>query len=224
MGQVDPSVKLLLDAYPAVLTLKDDGRVECILNGHTMPGRPDVVKAFVEGKKFQKLISKHKVERTLKQYEPFLTPSINFPGKLFCALTNHLIEADVDAVKVHLRGKRFTRAKDLFQADKLELFEEPDFAASPPESDEDAAGSGSEAEGKASSDVDSNGGGSASSSGLPHDMDIVLGESEEEGGGPQVKGDTLVEDVSVETGTISRKRRKSGAVQQKPGRRRVAIT
>lgn len=32
-------------------------------------------------------------------------------GRLFCALTNRLISADMEAVKVHLKGKKFLKAK-----------------------------------------------------------------------------------------------------------------
>ena len=45
------------------------------------------------------------------RYEPFLVPSINFPDKLFCALTNQLITRNLEAVKTHMKGKRFQKAK-----------------------------------------------------------------------------------------------------------------
>ncbi len=47
----------------------------------------------------------------LPKYDPFLVPSINFPDKLFCALTNQLITRSLEAVKQHMKGRRFQKAK-----------------------------------------------------------------------------------------------------------------
>ena len=63
------------------------------------------------GSKYKKLKAKKEAEEALPKYEPFLVPSINFPDKLFCALTNQLLTQNLDAVKQHLKGKRFQKAK-----------------------------------------------------------------------------------------------------------------
>lgn len=63
------------------------------------------------GSKFKKLVAKRQAEEALPRYEPFLVPSINFPDKLYCALTNQVITRNMDAVKQHMKGKRFQKAK-----------------------------------------------------------------------------------------------------------------
>lgn len=63
------------------------------------------------GKKYAKLKNKNKAKDFLSRYEPILTQSINFEDKLFCCLTNLLLDKDEAAVRRHLAGKRFKLAK-----------------------------------------------------------------------------------------------------------------
>ena len=50
-------------------------------------------------------------ETGLAKYEPFIVPSKNFPAMLYCALTGQLIAKSLDAIKLHMKGKKFERAK-----------------------------------------------------------------------------------------------------------------
>ena len=59
---------------PSTFHLPPSPQVQCSLSGHEMPARLGVVRAYVEGKKFQKL----KAERDFKfqRLEPFIKPSL----------------------------------------------------------------------------------------------------------------------------------------------------
>jgi Surfeit locus protein 2 (SURF2) len=48
MGQADPSVQALVAQEAPSLRVTEAGRVECTLNGHSMPAREDIVRAFIE--------------------------------------------------------------------------------------------------------------------------------------------------------------------------------
>lgn len=45
--------------------------------------------------------------------------------KLYCSLTCQLLEKSVAAVRQHMRGKKFQRAKAKFEADEADLVDEP---------------------------------------------------------------------------------------------------
>lgn len=47
----------------------------------------------------------------MAKYDPILSQSINFPDRLFCCLTNDLVEKTPGAIQRHVGGKRFARAK-----------------------------------------------------------------------------------------------------------------
>ncbi|KAL4450752.1 hypothetical protein ABPG77_001108 [Micractinium sp. CCAP 211/92] len=113
---------------PHFSVIQEDGRVKikCELNGHTFPARAEALEAFVSGKKYAKLVKDAQLDVDLKKYEPFIVRSKNLPGMLFCALTGELLNARLHEVKAHLKGRKFGRARERFEADEQELLEEPD--------------------------------------------------------------------------------------------------
>ncbi|KAI7841759.1 hypothetical protein COHA_004625 [Chlorella ohadii] len=120
-------VQQLLDAQPpGRFSVTAEGKVKCELNGHTFPARIDALQAFLNGKKYAKLVAAADLDAQLAKYEPFIVKSKNLPCMLFCALTGELLNARLHEVKHHLKGKKFARAKERFQADEQELLEEPE--------------------------------------------------------------------------------------------------
>jgi hypothetical protein len=63
------------------------------------------------GKKYAKLVKQAELDAGLSRYEPFIVRSKNLPGMLFCALTGELLNARLEEVKAHLKGRKFGRAK-----------------------------------------------------------------------------------------------------------------
>ena len=63
-----------------------------------------------------------------------LIPSRNFPGRLFCSYTCHLVNAKPGAVVAHLAGKKLAAARKAVAAGELEAMSEPDL---PSEGEED---------------------------------------------------------------------------------------
>lgn len=61
------------------------------------------------GGKYAKLVKRHQDAAQLKTLEPLLVPSINYPDKLFCALTCQLLTATAEAAAIHMQGKKFAR-------------------------------------------------------------------------------------------------------------------
>lgn len=45
---------------------------------------------------------------------------------LYCALTGQLMDKSLEAVKRHMKGKKFQRNKERFASDEMELKDEPD--------------------------------------------------------------------------------------------------
>ncbi|KAL4433825.1 hypothetical protein ABPG75_000266 [Micractinium tetrahymenae] len=126
-----PEVQEVVAAHaPHFSVVEEDGRVKvkCELNGHTFPARADALEAFISGKKYAKLVKEAQLDVDLKKYEPFIVRSKNLPGMLFCALTGELLNARVHEVKAHLKGRKFGRAKERFEADEQELLKEPEMA------------------------------------------------------------------------------------------------
>lgn len=122
---MDPQLQVLLESHAGCFRVEPNGKITCVLNGHCMPPRADVVAAYVAGTKFQRLRKEAEASACLAQYEPFIVPSRNFGHMLFCALTGQHIDKGMGAVKQHMSGKRFQRAKARFMRDEQELRREP---------------------------------------------------------------------------------------------------
>jgi hypothetical protein len=45
---MEPEIKALINAHAPYLRALDDGKVECILNGHAFAPRKDVIEAFLK--------------------------------------------------------------------------------------------------------------------------------------------------------------------------------
>ncbi|KIZ02584.1 Surfeit locus protein 2 [Monoraphidium neglectum] len=121
---MDPELAALVEQHKEHFAF-ENGKVKCLLNGHSFPARLDLVEAFTRGSKYAKLLQRHEAEQGLSKYEPFIVPSNNFPEMLYCALTGQLIAKTLEAVKLHMKGKKFQRAKERFTADEIELRPEP---------------------------------------------------------------------------------------------------
>lgn len=118
---MDPELKQLLNQYKTFFRIEDNGKITCTLNGHGMPPRLDIFSAFVNGAKFQRIKKEYEAQNNLSKYEPFIVKSRNFEHMLFCALTGQHIDKSVQAVKKHMQGKKFQRAKERFMKDQQPL-------------------------------------------------------------------------------------------------------
>lgn len=126
MSGEEASIQSLLKAEEPFLAYSEDrSKIVCILNNHELPVKLHALESFVRGKKYQRLKKNKSIEDWIDEYRPFLAPSINYPNMMFCALTNHLIKKSKASVEEHLRGKKFAKAKERFQNDLGELYEEP---------------------------------------------------------------------------------------------------
>jgi hypothetical protein len=48
MDALEPQLRELLEAHTAFFKLTDNGKIECTLNGHTLPARLDAVSSFIQ--------------------------------------------------------------------------------------------------------------------------------------------------------------------------------
>jgi hypothetical protein len=48
MDALEPQLRDLLQAHKAFFKLLDNGKIECTLNGHTLPARLDAVSSFIK--------------------------------------------------------------------------------------------------------------------------------------------------------------------------------
>ncbi|KAF6251180.1 surfeit locus protein 2-domain-containing protein [Scenedesmus sp. NREL 46B-D3] len=125
MESLEPQLQQLLQQHKAHFTVQDNGKILCTINGHTLPPRHSEVSKFIEGPKFQKLLKRHQADNVLQKYEPFIVQSKNFPLMLYCSLTGQLMDKSLQAVKNHMQGKKFLRAKERFTNDEIDLKPEP---------------------------------------------------------------------------------------------------
>ncbi len=44
---MDPQLQGLLDQHKQHLVIEENGKIKCLLNGHTMPPKLEVIQAFV---------------------------------------------------------------------------------------------------------------------------------------------------------------------------------
>jgi hypothetical protein len=139
------------------------------------------------GSKYQRLARAAEADASLEQYAPFIVPSANFPQMLYCALTGQLIERSLDAVRRHLRGKKWAGAKARFAADKQGLRPEPslsEFGVRLPGEERNKprkkAAGGSEDEEEDDEDAPMAGGSSESGSGSDEEEDGKEDDGEEE--------------------------------------------
>ncbi|PNH04811.1 hypothetical protein TSOC_008928 [Tetrabaena socialis] len=92
---MDAKLAAALGPYTAYFEEQPDGKLKCLVNGHCFPA----------GRPEQ---------------------IASFVGHmLYCALTGQLLEKSLAAVKKHMGGKRFVRAKARFVADDQDLKPEP---------------------------------------------------------------------------------------------------
>lgn len=135
----DPRLAELIYKYANTLSIREDGRVRCDLNGHVFPaaGAFEAVSKFVEGPKYRKLAAREKDHPKLAKLEPFLVPSKHFPGRLWCALTQQLLAADLQTAKRHMAGRKFLNAQQRFKDDEQFLYEEPSLSAGESEDGQD---------------------------------------------------------------------------------------
>ncbi|CAG9465758.1 unnamed protein product [Pedinophyceae sp. YPF-701] len=136
----DKQLNALLKEHAGHLERTESGRVRCTLNDHVMPARLDIVRAFVGGKKFKKMIADKEEDAAIKNLEPFMVPSRNFPGKLYCTLTSMVLVRSLESARNHMKGRRFLMAKERFMNDEEEMVSEPDLDADPDVISEDTQG------------------------------------------------------------------------------------
>lgn len=125
---MDPSVSALLEKHRKYFQEQENGRIVCTLNKHSLPASRQALETFINGRKYAQLKKTADEAAALQKFEPFLLPSRNFPGQLYCALTCQVMQAKLETVKKHMSGKRFAAAKAEFETDNRELMEEPDIS------------------------------------------------------------------------------------------------
>ncbi|CAL8472183.1 g11725 [Coccomyxa elongata] len=107
-------------------TVLGDGRCQCQLNGHVFSSNPQDVLKFINGSKYQRLLACAENEKQMAKYSPFMYTSKNFPDKMYCALTAHLVNRNLVSIERHIQGKKYKKAKEQYDKGELELIEEPD--------------------------------------------------------------------------------------------------
>ena len=108
--------------------------------------------AFLRGKKYAKLVQRAADEREIAALAPRLAPSINFPNRLYCALTGRLLDRSMAGVRRHQEGHRYLAAAVRVAEGRQDLLlPEPDLPSSDAEGEGGGGSSDAEAEGAAAS-------------------------------------------------------------------------
>lgn len=123
---MDKQLRKLVAHEGSCLQLSPSGtKIICTLTGHELPLQFNAVHQYIKARKYTRLKAAAEAKDALRKYEPFIQQSRNFQDKLYCALTCQLLGKSLDAVRQHMRGKKFQRAKERYQNDELELMDEP---------------------------------------------------------------------------------------------------
>jgi hypothetical protein len=83
-------------------------QVKCMYSGHEMPNNEEVVRAYINGKKYRSLL-----KQKLYDYEslhPYIVSSCRRSHQLYCRLTRRYINNIPEHVERHRSGKKFKRA------------------------------------------------------------------------------------------------------------------
>mmetsp|Transcript_9518 Transcript_9518/g.10522 ORF Transcript_9518/g.10522 Transcript_9518/m.10522 type:complete len:199 (+) Transcript_9518:33-629(+) len=93
-------------------------RVKCEVTDHEMPPRLDVIKQHFNGKKYKKMKKQaNKGQFDYTEYE-YIVLHPRDPTKLFCELTQTLLNKDEDAVKKHVNGGKYKKRAEQYENHK----------------------------------------------------------------------------------------------------------
>ena len=108
--------------------MRDTAQVRCLLTSHVLPlSNVDAIKAFLRGKRRQRLLEKKREEvALLRDYAPALTQSKYLPDKFFCRVTGRHVPKIEKLVVEHCSGKRFTFGQAKVTGKKQALLDERD--------------------------------------------------------------------------------------------------
>merc|ERR1711990_842756 len=103
----------ILKLHPA-LSLTAGKRIKCVLTGHEMVPKLEVVQHHINGKKFLRLAKEWSVptkeELEYKQNTNFLQEHKKKSNMLYCKLTGRSIKNETIHLQRHLRGRKFKKA------------------------------------------------------------------------------------------------------------------
>ena len=116
--KVDGDVKRLLRQYPDVFQVidqEDRKKLYCKLTKHELPYSLSSIESYINGKKFQRLVSKvksiHIIDKVIEgPYKDFFLPSRKSKSCLFCTLTKKEINNLPHEIEQHVTGYRFKKA------------------------------------------------------------------------------------------------------------------
>ncbi|NXC45721.1 SURF2 protein, partial [Penelope pileata] len=111
--EVPQEVQLFLRQHP-LLSLAETGKVRCRLTGHEMPCRLPELRAYTEGRKYQRLVKTAR-EFDYSEFEPHIVPSTKNLHQLFCKLTLRHINKLPEHVLRHVQGKRYQKALKAYE-------------------------------------------------------------------------------------------------------------
>ncbi|NXS51982.1 SURF2 protein, partial [Brachypteracias leptosomus] len=113
MAEVPEEERLFLQQHP-LLSLTESGKVRCRLTGHELPCRLPELRAYTDGKKYQRLVKTAR-EFDYAKFEPHIVPSTKNLHQLFCKLTLRHINKFPEHVLRHVQGKRYQKALKTYE-------------------------------------------------------------------------------------------------------------
>ncbi|XP_063000904.1 surfeit locus protein 2 [Elgaria multicarinata webbii] len=109
------ALERFLQLHPSLRVVPPGKKVRCTLTGHELPYRLPELQAYTSGKKYLRL-SKIPEVLDYSEYEPHIVPSTKNPHQLFCKLTLRHINRIPEHVLRHVRGQRYQKALNRYEA------------------------------------------------------------------------------------------------------------
>ena len=89
------------------LKLQANNKILCDVTNHEMSARADVVRAYINGKKFKKELEWYKYDYS--EFLPYIVEDKQNSKQLYCKITEEKLNKIPDQVRKHMQGKRFQR-------------------------------------------------------------------------------------------------------------------
>uniref|UniRef100_A0A0N5A7M9 Surfeit locus protein 2 n=1 Tax=Syphacia muris TaxID=451379 RepID=A0A0N5A7M9_9BILA len=118
MDDLDDSTKAILKKYP-VFEPAERGKVRCVVTGHELPPRLELLDAYIKTPKF---IRAFRVKEIMDEYGGYFDDLGN--NKFGCKLTKRIVSKDPDDLKRHVEGKKFKAALERAESGGEELDDE----------------------------------------------------------------------------------------------------
>ena len=119
-GSVGSEMEEYLVVVKEYVEVLESGKIKCLVTGHEMPAKKEVLQKHFEGKKFKAKKAKWVRDYDFTQHEPYIVPDRTNPKHfLYCKVTKRPLNRAAKEVEAHVNGRRYKAALELAQHEEI---------------------------------------------------------------------------------------------------------